>query len=252
MLCLLADSLLLCESLQHLSSSPVSLPIVQPLPPPPIHLSIVSVGDPHTHLNHTSDHHNAATSHSQRSLHLDSPSLHLRSPSTASRSPGNLHASASSAQITGWIDEGLNEKAYIIPGLGDFGERRCVFSSTLLDSSLPRATSYLFDLALAPHVAQRIYAPVSIHLFLAYLSERELTASTGIASDRLLQRTDVCGTCLRAGWDLSCVKRRGRVRLGPAARLHPTLAAEHPSTSRPAVPDFCAYQPRIFRPLGVV
>jgi uracil phosphoribosyltransferase len=27
-------------------------------------------------------------------------------------------------QITGWIDEGLNEKAYIIPGLGDFGERR--------------------------------------------------------------------------------------------------------------------------------
>ncbi|KAH8827259.1 uracil phosphoribosyltransferase-domain-containing protein [Flagelloscypha sp. PMI_526] len=29
--------------------------------------------------------------------------------------------------ITGWIDDGLNEKAYIIPGLGDFGERRyCV------------------------------------------------------------------------------------------------------------------------------
>ncbi|KAI0706898.1 PRTase-like protein [Cerioporus squamosus] len=29
--------------------------------------------------------------------------------------------------ITGWIDQGLNEKAYIIPGLGDFGERRyCV------------------------------------------------------------------------------------------------------------------------------
>jgi hypothetical protein len=27
-------------------------------------------------------------------------------------------------QITGWIDLGLNEKAYIIPGLGDFGERR--------------------------------------------------------------------------------------------------------------------------------
>ncbi|KAF7984908.1 hypothetical protein HWV62_10923 [Athelia sp. TMB] len=26
--------------------------------------------------------------------------------------------------ITGWIDKGLNEKAYIIPGLGDFGERR--------------------------------------------------------------------------------------------------------------------------------
>lgn len=30
-------------------------------------------------------------------------------------------------QITGWIDQGLNEKAYIVPGLGDFGERRCVF-----------------------------------------------------------------------------------------------------------------------------
>jgi len=29
--------------------------------------------------------------------------------------------------ITGWIDQGLNDKAYIIPGLGDFGERRyCV------------------------------------------------------------------------------------------------------------------------------
>ncbi|KAI0269390.1 uracil phosphoribosyltransferase-domain-containing protein [Gloeopeniophorella convolvens] len=26
--------------------------------------------------------------------------------------------------ITGWVDEGLNEKAYIVPGLGDFGERR--------------------------------------------------------------------------------------------------------------------------------
>lgn len=26
--------------------------------------------------------------------------------------------------ITGWIDQGLNDKAYIIPGLGDFGERR--------------------------------------------------------------------------------------------------------------------------------
>lgn len=26
--------------------------------------------------------------------------------------------------VTGWIDQGLNEKAYIIPGLGDFGERR--------------------------------------------------------------------------------------------------------------------------------
>ena len=29
-------------------------------------------------------------------------------------------------KITGWIDQGLNEKAYIIPGLGDFGERRSV------------------------------------------------------------------------------------------------------------------------------
>lgn len=29
-------------------------------------------------------------------------------------------------KITGWIDQGLDEKAYIIPGLGDFGERRCV------------------------------------------------------------------------------------------------------------------------------
>jgi len=27
-------------------------------------------------------------------------------------------------QITGWIDDGLNERAYIVPGLGDFGERR--------------------------------------------------------------------------------------------------------------------------------
>ncbi|KAG8780581.1 Uracil phosphoribosyltransferase, synthesizes UMP from uracil [Serendipita sp. 411] len=26
--------------------------------------------------------------------------------------------------ITGWVDQGLNEKKYIIPGLGDFGERR--------------------------------------------------------------------------------------------------------------------------------
>jgi len=26
--------------------------------------------------------------------------------------------------ITGWIDQGLNDKAYIVPGLGDFGERR--------------------------------------------------------------------------------------------------------------------------------
>ena len=35
-------------------------------------------------------------------------------------------------QITGWIDEGLNERAYIIPGLGDFGERRyCVWIDLL-------------------------------------------------------------------------------------------------------------------------
>ncbi|CAG7848156.1 Uracil phosphoribosyltransferase Short=UPRTase; AltName: Full=Pyrimidine-degrading protein 16; AltName: Full=UMP pyrophosphorylase; AltName: Full=Uracil catabolism protein 6 [Serendipita indica DSM 11827] len=26
--------------------------------------------------------------------------------------------------ITGWVDKGLNDKKYIIPGLGDFGERR--------------------------------------------------------------------------------------------------------------------------------
>ncbi|KIJ08011.1 hypothetical protein PAXINDRAFT_102718 [Paxillus involutus ATCC 200175] len=26
--------------------------------------------------------------------------------------------------ITGWIDKGLNEKSYILPGLGDFGDRR--------------------------------------------------------------------------------------------------------------------------------
>ena len=24
--------------------------------------------------------------------------------------------------ITGWVDEGLNEKNYIVPGLGDFGD----------------------------------------------------------------------------------------------------------------------------------
>lgn len=39
-------------------------------------------------------------------------------------SPPFLDAFLYSLQITGWIDEGLNEKAYIIPGLGDFGERR--------------------------------------------------------------------------------------------------------------------------------
>jgi uracil phosphoribosyltransferase len=25
--------------------------------------------------------------------------------------------------VTGWIDEGLNRKSYILPGLGDFGDR---------------------------------------------------------------------------------------------------------------------------------
>ena len=35
-------------------------------------------------------------------------------------------------QITGWIDQGLNEKAYIIPGLGDFGERRYVLAFPLV------------------------------------------------------------------------------------------------------------------------
>ena len=38
----------------------------------------------------------------------------------------NVDRELSYAQITGWIDQGLNEKAYIIPGLGDFGERRYV------------------------------------------------------------------------------------------------------------------------------
>lgn len=39
---------------------------------------------------------------------------------------------ADAVQITGWIDQGLNEKAYIIPGLGDFGERRyCSFALDL-------------------------------------------------------------------------------------------------------------------------
>ncbi|GJJ14127.1 Uracil phosphoribosyltransferase, synthesizesUMP from uracil [Clathrus columnatus] len=32
--------------------------------------------------------------------------------------------------ITGCVDEGLNEKAYIIPGLGDFGERSSSMSNT--------------------------------------------------------------------------------------------------------------------------
>ena len=34
-------------------------------------------------------------------------------------------------QVTGWIDQGLNERAYIIPGLGDFGERRYVHPHVL-------------------------------------------------------------------------------------------------------------------------
>lgn len=37
-------------------------------------------------------------------------------------------------QITGWIDQGLNEKAYIVPGLGDFGERRCEAAACLCAS----------------------------------------------------------------------------------------------------------------------
>ena len=36
----------------------------------------------------------------------------------------DAHGMSFIVQITGWIDEGLNEKSYIIPGLGDFGERR--------------------------------------------------------------------------------------------------------------------------------
>jgi hypothetical protein len=39
-------------------------------------------------------------------------------------------------QITGWIDQGLNEKAYIIPGLGDFGERRFVINLCVLEYQL--------------------------------------------------------------------------------------------------------------------
>ncbi|KIY53616.1 PRTase-like protein [Fistulina hepatica ATCC 64428] len=35
-----------------------------------------------------------------------------------------MKAFPTSKIITGWIDDGLNEKAYIVPGLGDFGERR--------------------------------------------------------------------------------------------------------------------------------
>ncbi|KZT53377.1 PRTase-like protein [Calocera cornea HHB12733] len=42
--------------------------------------------------------------------------------------PEGIHAFCSkhptTRVITGWIDRGLNDKAYIIPGLGDFGERR--------------------------------------------------------------------------------------------------------------------------------
>ena len=39
--------------------------------------------------------------------------------------PPHPSLTGDSFQITGWIDDGLNERAYIVPGLGDFGERRC-------------------------------------------------------------------------------------------------------------------------------
>ena len=28
-----------------------------------------------------------------------------------------------SMQITAWVDEGLDHRSYIVPGLGDFGDR---------------------------------------------------------------------------------------------------------------------------------
>lgn len=34
-------------------------------------------------------------------------------------------------QITAWVDEGLDEKRYIVPGLGDFGDRSVVIESAL-------------------------------------------------------------------------------------------------------------------------
>ncbi|PSR72874.1 hypothetical protein PHLCEN_2v11241 [Hermanssonia centrifuga] len=44
--------------------------------------------------------------------------------------------------ITGWIDQGLNEKAYIIPGLGDFGERRFEPSLFVCDDASDRRLRY--------------------------------------------------------------------------------------------------------------
>ena len=32
-------------------------------------------------------------------------------------------ADAVSVQITAWVDEGLDHRSYIVPGLGDFGDR---------------------------------------------------------------------------------------------------------------------------------
>ena len=37
----------------------------------------------------------------------------------------------SRVQITGWVDRELNEKKFILPGLGDFGERRYVSVSSI-------------------------------------------------------------------------------------------------------------------------
>lgn len=38
-----------------------------------------------------------------------------------------LYSLGDTLQITGWVDDGLNERAFIVPGLGDFGERRCAY-----------------------------------------------------------------------------------------------------------------------------
>lgn len=48
-------------------------------------------------------------------------------------------------QITGWIDKGLNEKAYIIPGLGDFGERRWASAAASLSLSLTLTAGTVFE-----------------------------------------------------------------------------------------------------------
>ncbi|TFY53501.1 hypothetical protein EVJ58_g9421 [Rhodofomes roseus] len=47
--------------------------------------------------------------------------------------------------ITGWIDQGLNEKAYIVPGLGDFGERRVLLPTAAMSidaAAQPRRRRY--------------------------------------------------------------------------------------------------------------